>query len=1189
MDAGLRLQVYWSESHKMRLQAIKLAGFKSFVDPVTVPFPSNLCAVVGPNGCGKSNIIDAVRWVMGESSIKTLRGESMTDVIFNGANTRKPVGQASIELLFDNTEGRLAGEFASYSEVAVKRQVTRDGQSIYFLNNQKCRRKDITDLFLGTGLGPRSYSIIEQGMISDLIEARPEELRSYLEEAAGISRYRERRRETERRIGHTRDNLDRLNDLREELEQQLAHLQQQARAAEKYTELKREENELKAGLSGLRWKALAAQVRGRDEEINRLAVEQEARIADQRRVDAEVEAKRSTHHEMTDQLNQIQQRLFEQTTEIARIEQNIQTGDERARELDADLEQVNASLLKVRADMDADEQQLIGLRQELEEASPRQDESLSREQSSAEELRAVEQTRQQWQEEWDRFNEAAAGTRQRAEGQQSRIAGLEQAIERADSRVRALRVDVERLSGETAAEDVDPIKLMLETQETQLERINLEMEELTARIETRRGQNQSLTLTLDERKSALQALSGRHASLEALQQSALGQQDDQEVRWLERHGMAGQRRLAENMKVEDGWDQAVETVLGDHLQAVCVDGLDPLEQMLADFEQGHIGFLASDVAADVAASDTAPTDSDRLGDKVSGNPVVASLLHNIKTAPDLATAMAMRSRLNVGESVVTPDGVWLSANWLRVQRSRNAEAGVLRRQQELESLSRDMATASADVARLSEELDAGVAALQQDEAERDQQQKRLSEHQRAASETRARLGARQVQAEQVSNDLARANGEIEETLAHIEEDQSSLREARSLLQSALDAMEEDKTGRDQLIEQRDSITERLDAAREKARSESSQMHELALRVQALKSSMDSTGQAMTRLREQEQLLTQRRTDLEESIRASEEPRGKLREEREQQLKQRLEVENEMAEVRQKSGAVEHEIREMEQSRSGIEDQIEKVRASLEQVRLDRQALEVRRTTIEEQLQEDGQVLDEVLARVGEDSSEEEWEGKLTRAGNRIQRLGAINLAAIEEYQVRMERKQYLDAQNEDLEKALSTLQNAIRKIDVETRTRFRETFDQVNSKLQQFFPKLFGGGHAYLEMTGEDLLDTGVSIMARPPGKRNTNVHLLSGGEKALTAIALVFAIFSLNPAPFCLLDEVDAPLDDANVARYAELVKEMSRTVQFIFITHNKIAMEMGEHLMGVTMHEPGVSRLVTVDVDEAVAMAGA
>ena len=1166
----------------MRLQAIKLAGFKSFVDPTTVPFPSNLCAVVGPNGCGKSNIIDAVRWVMGESSAKTLRGESMTDVIFNGSNTRKPVGQASIELLFDNAEGRLTGEYAAYTEISVKRQVTRDGQSNYFLNNQKCRRKDITDLFLGTGLGPRSYSIIEQGMISDLIEAKPEDLRSYLEEAAGISKYKERRRETERRIRHTKDNLDRLSDLREELERQLERLERQAKAAERYTELKAEERELKAGLHALRWQVLSEQIKGRDDEINRLTIEQDARVADERRVESDIETRRATLTEMSDQLNEVQKRYYDHGTEIARIEDSIQFQNERVTQLRSDLEQVQENARKVQSDLANDEQQLTRFRSELDQTRPQQEAMSTQEQASAERLMAAETAMQEWQRAWDEFNQTAAETRQKGEVQQSRIQSLEEAIDRVNTRIQMLESNIERLGADTAAEEIPPLEDMLATQEEQLQRINQEMDTLTASIDSQRQENRTLNTTLDEKRGELQTMIGRHASLEALQQAALGQQDDASVDWLTRHGMADRKRLAENIRVEAGWDIAVETVLGDYLQAVCVDGIDALSSILGDFSSGHLNFVMASTITPAPS-----TGSDDLASKVSGDSSVNGLLAGIRTAPDLAAALALRGQLGAGESVVTPEGIWMGANWLRVARDIDTEAGVIKRQEELVSLGERIEALKIEVEALTADLESGMAALTQSESERDAQQKRLAEQQRAFGETRAQLGAKRVQAEQIQHDLERTRREVSEATEALEHDQDLLRTARNELQAAIDAMEVDEQRRDELVKHRESITSQLREAREKARTDSDAAHQLALRVQSLTSQIEGLGQAMARLREQEESLKNRRTSLEESIVASQEPQGQLKTELEEQLARRLEVENELSELRKRAEGVEHSIRELEQGRSGIEEQLEVLRGSLEKVRLDRQTLEVRRSTITEQLAEDKQDLDEVIARLPEDATEASWEEQLTRVGNRIQRLGAINLAAIDEFKVQSERKQYLDAQNEDLVKALDTLENAIRKIDIETRTRFKETFDKVNAKLQQLFPKLFGGGHAYLEMTGEDLLDTGVSIMARPPGKRNASIHLLSGGEKALTAIALVFSIFNLNPAPFCLLDEVDAPLDDANVVRYTNMVKEMSRTVQFIFITHNKVAMEMGEQLMGVTMHEPGVSRLVSVDVDEAVAMA--
>ena len=1167
----------------MRLQAIKLAGFKSFVDPTTVPFPTNLCAVVGPNGCGKSNIIDAVRWVMGESSAKTLRGESMADVIFNGSTTRKPIGQASIELLFDNTEGRLVGEYAAYNEISIKRQVTRDGQSNYFLNSQKCRRKDITDIFLGTGLGPRSYSIIEQGMISNLIEAKPEELRVYIEEAAGISKYKERRRETERRISHTKDNLDRLHDLRDELERQLHHLERQARAAEKYTEFKKDERNVRAQLHGLKWQSITTNAKAKEDNINRLQIEQEARIADQRRVDAEVEQKRQTMVQLGDESNDVQKRYYDLGTEIARVEDSIQFQNERNQELNRDLEQVSENWYKIRSDIDNDQRRLGELRHELGQTEPRQDEVRLSEETSGGQLIEAEQAMQAWQQNWEEFNILSAQSQNKGQVQQARIASLEQSIERLNQRLIVLNGDVERLEGLTVEQEISPLESMLETQEVQIARIEEELRELVDKIETQRVENQSLNSQLDEKRSSLQGVRGRYASLEALQQSALGQQDDAEMEWLQRHNMKNSTRLGEKLKVDDHWAVAAETVLGDYLQAVCVDGVDAVSAILGDFEKGSLNFMETNGGSAPMVDATMTP----LLSQLSCDVDLSHLMNGVMIAETLDEALAMRSKLQAGQSVITPEGIWLGVNWLRVSKDQDATAGVIKRQAELTSLEAQIEELQATVGDLTEGLEEGVAALQVAEKDRDNEQTRLAEQQRAFSETRAQLGAKKLQAEQIKTDLGRANDEIESNTIHVEEDQENLKLARNTLQGAMDDMEQNNLKRESMQHDRHEKQQQLEDARTRAREHRDASHQLALKIQSLNSQVTSTEQAMTRLQEQQALLAERKAALEVSINESEEPQVQLKQELAVQLEKRLSVEVELKNVRQKSEAIEHEIRNLEQERSRFEEQVEQIRTSLDQVRMDWQALEVRRTTIKEQLEEDGEALDDVLRAMPEDAEESSWEENLTRIGNRIQRLGAINLAAIDEFKVQSERKVYLDAQNEDLEKALQTLENAIRRIDVETRTRFKETFDKVNNKLQQLFPKIFGGGHAYLEMTGEDLLDTGVGLMARPPGKRNSSIHLLSGGEKALTAIALVFSIFSLNPAPFCMLDEVDAPLDDANVGRYSNLVKEMSRTVQFIYITHNKIAMEMAEQLMGVTMHEPGVSRMVSVDVDEAVALA--
>lgn len=1163
----------------MRLQAIKLAGFKSFVDPTTVPFPSNLCAVVGPNGCGKSNIIDAVRWVMGESSAKTLRGESMTDVIFNGSVSRKPIGQASIELLFDNVEGRLTGEYAAYSEISIKRQISRDAQSNYYLNGTKCRRKDITDIFLGTGLGPRSYSIIEQGMINQLIEAKPEDLRMYLEEAAGISKYKERRRETERRMRHTKDNLNRLGDLREELERNLHHLERQAKAAEKYKEYRQEERGVKAELQALRWQALSLEAKVKEENIQRLSNEQEARIADQRRVDAEVEQQRDGLSNLSEELNEVQRQYYNFGTEIARIEDGIQYQNERVGQLLKDLEELEANRAKVKTDLANDTQQIARLTAGLAQTEPEQRRFQELEESSGNSLLETEQSMQQWQHTWEEFNHVAAESRQQGEVQQSRIEHLELAIERQNNRLRALTTDIERLQGLTDEQEIAPLEAMQSTQQEQITRIEAELTTLTETIEQQREENTRLSELLDGKRSDLQLVLGRQASLEALQQAALGQQDDAEVAWLTTHGMADNLRLAEQLKVEDEWVLAVETVLGESLQAVCVPELDAVGELLGDFTSGSIKFITT------GASATAP--ADQLASKVSGDVDAMGLLHGVYIANSLSDALAMRSNLKQGESVVTTDGIWLGANWLRVRKSTDKEASVIRRQAELDALSKQIKSLQGEVAQYSSELESNVAALSQAESDRDQQQNRMAEQQRAFSETRAQLGAKRVQAEQVKVDIARASEEVQSCNHELEQDRTLLSAARHELQRAMDRMEQDTFKRTALTAERGTLQSQLDEARSTAKVNRESAHTLALKIQSLQAQISSAEQASTRSKEQEQSLEDRRVTIENAIKESQGPQENLKKELEDFLERRLKVEGELTKVRQNSEAVEFKIRELEQQRSGLEEQLETVRTSLEEIRLEYQSLDVRRATIQEQMIEEKADLEQVIAALTEEANEAEWEDKLRRMGNRIQRLGNPNLAAIDDFKVQSERKLYLDAQNEDLDKALTTLENAIRKIDVETRTRFKDTFDKVNGKLQTLFPKLFGGGHAYLEMTGEDLLDTGVGMMARPPGKRNSSIQLLSGGEKALTAIALVFSIFSLNPAPFCLLDEVDAPLDDTNVVRYSELVKEMSRTVQFIYITHNKIAMEMGEQLMGVTMYEPGVSRLVSVDVEEAVAMA--
>ena len=1165
----------------MRLRAIKLSGFKSFVDPTTVSFPSNLCAVVGPNGCGKSNIIDAIRWVLGESSAKNLRGDSMTDVIFNGSNTRKPVGQASIELLFDDAEGSLSGEFNRYSELSIQRKVTRDGTSLYLLNGQKCRRKDITDAFLGTGLGPRSYSIIEQGMISQLIEAKPEELRVYLEEAAGISKYKERRRETERRISRTKDNLERLTDLREELDRQIHHLQRQARAAERYKKLKEEERFARAQLYAVRWVELDDQVKSREEQIGRLQVEQEAVTAEMRSIDAGIEKQRALHTELSDTSNAVQKRYYDLGTEIARIEESIQYQQERASQLDQDLLQVTENQQQVESDLEADQARIEELSGKLETVEPDLQSAERKEQLSVSQLTEAEENMHEWQVRWDRFNDGAAESRQLAEVEQSRISHLDQSIDRLSDRLQALDEESQRLQRVKIEEEIGPLEERLAALTSELQGSQARVAEIVADIAQQRESNKLLSHDLDELRSGLQSQIGRRASLEALQQAALGQQDNPGVAWLERHALAEAKRLAEELQVDDGWDLAVETVLGDHLQAVCVDDIDAVANLLADFEKGSVGFLETGHESPQSGGE-----SRLLSSRVRSAYDISSWLNGIYVSADLGEALRLRSQLALHESVITKEGVWIGPNWLRLAIEKDAGAGIIKRQQELVQLQDRIALTERQVADAVAGVAAGDAQLIELESRREETQRIVAQQQKVEGEAQARLSACRVQAEQLKVDRTRTDKEIAESDVQVEQDRHDLSVSRQTWQHALNSMEADALQREELVKERDRNREILEQARLTVRNDRDATHHLALQKQSVRAQLDSTTEAVDRLTSQLQQLHNSRRAIQTAIEESDSPRNDLQRDLQVQLDARLTVEQELTSVRQQVEEIAHKLRELEQDRATTEEKTQQARENLDQVRMEWQALEVRRSTVKEQLEEDFK-LQEVVDSLPEGADEDSLEEQFLRVGKRLQRLGAINLAAIEEYQIQSERKQYLDAQNEDLEEALTTLQNAIRKINRETRTRFKETFDSVNNKLQQLFPKLFGGGHAYLEMTGEDLLDTGVGMLARPPGKRITSIHSLSGGEKALAAIALVFAIFSLNPAPFCLLDEVDAPLDDSNTGRYSDLVKEMSRTIQFVYITHNKIAMEMAHQLMGVTMHEPGVSRLVSVDMDEAVALA--
>ena len=1168
----------------MRLSKIKLAGFKSFVDPTTIHIPTNLVGIIGPNGCGKSNVIDAVRWVMGESSAKHLRGESMADVIFNGSNGRKPVGHAGIELVFDNTDGTLTGQYAGYNEISIRRQVSRDGTSNYFLNNTRCRRRDITDIFLGTGLGPRSYSIIEQGTISRLIEARPEDLRSFLEEAAGISKYKERRRETENRISHTRENLDRLNDLLEEIEKQLDKLKRQSRAAERYKELKEEERQVKAELLALRYSVMHGQSSARERAIQERELAMQSELAGQRSIEAELEKLRDSLTGANESFNTVQGHYYKLGADVARVEQAIKHHKESRQQQQQELSRAEQTLAEIETHINIDSARLQELARDLEALEPELVAATARTGQSQAALQDAEQAMHAWQQEWDEFNRRSAERAQAAQVERTRLDHLDRHLLQLDERLQRMDEEQQLLGGQSLGEELQQKAQACEVQETGLTGIQATLDNAVRRIADVRGGLEQQEQELSALQSVHHDTRGQLASLETLQHAALGQRSEQVTGWLMSSGLQGAQRLAQEIQAEPGWEHAVETALGFYLEAVCVDGLDDAAQLLGSLQQGALALFDTSVSGD---SGTSSDKGVALASKVTASWSMGALLDGVYATESLSQALSMRAGLACHESIITRDGVWIGKNWLRVARDSDEKAGVLEREREISELTTQTRAQAVNIEVLRQSIAAAREELLAAEAGREQLQSDYNQTQRAVSGLRAELAAVQSRLEQQHS--RREHVLMESEVLRVEKDSEAEAQsgARTRLQEALDAAAALSVEREERTRRQQQLSSMLDAARESARSDRQTMHELEIRVESMRTAQGATRQSLERMREQCQQLSTRRDELTAVLGQGDTPIIELESELEEMLSRRMTVEVQLGEARKHVEDIEHGTRELDQQRIRKERSVSTMREQVEQDRMAWQEIKVRSDTLLEQITASGFEYQLLLDLMDEAANVEVWAERVEKLELRIQRLGPINLAAIEEYEEESRRKVYLDAQLADLNEALSTLEGAISKIDRETRTRFKETFEKVNEGLQENFPTLFGGGQAYLELTGDDLLDTGVTVMARPPGKRNSTIHLLSGGEKALTAIALVFAIFRLNPSPFCMLDEVDAPLDDANVGRYCDMVRKMSEHVQFIFITHNKITMEMANQLTGVTMHEPGVSRLVAVDIDEAVKLA--
>lgn len=1059
----------------MQLKKIKLSGFKSFVDPTTVQVASNLVSVVGPNGCGKSNIIDAVCWVMGESSAKYLRGESLTDVIFNGSTARKPVGQASVELVFDNQDGSLEGEYASYAEISIRRQINRESaESTYYLNGTRCRRRDIIGIFLGTGLGPRSYSIIGQNMISRIVEAKPDDMRNYLEEAAGVSRYKERRRETENRMQHTKDNLARLNDVRVELDKQLSTLQRQANAAEKFKLLKQEERLVRGQLYGVQWRQLDNRLVNESLQIQQQATGLEARQTDLGELNLQIEYQREVEHQANEIFQEVQRRYYSIGNDITRLEQEIQHHEERIHQWKTDIQQVDNDWQTVKNEVETAQEQMQELTEEIIQLEPDAATANEAMQAALQEMEEIEEAMLDWQGQWDEFNQNTAKTAQNAQVEQTRIQHLEQKITSLTQQQAKLEQDKPQFDFDRFTHEIELLSEQIFEVDSQAEEYNQKIMDTRNQIQVLQTTQQQTTQKLDQIRNELQKARGQQASLEALQQTALGQRNNPIIEWLNQHELDKLPRLAQGIEVEAGWEYAVEKVLGAYLQAVCVDDLSEVASFVNELNQGSLCVFSKNPSA------TPQTTETQLLHKVKSPWPLDSLLANVYIAETEAAAFEMAKSLASHESVITPDGLWLGASWLKITRDESPEAGVFQREQELKQLAQSITELTLSHDEFEESLANCREQLKELENQRDDLQKAANQAHAQSAEVHAQQKMKQTQLAEQQKRAERFKLELEENNLQLDEANTELTKTRSVWQQAMSDLEQQAIQREQLNQKRETSRDRLQTARANLDDQREQAHQLEIRLQTSKSQQSAIKQTIVRLESQLTTLANRKQTLQNEL-DSAQPIENRRGDLSNLLSMRLIVDEDLSKARFSMESARQDSSDMEARKQDLETEVLHYRDRLEKLRVEWQGIKVKSESLIEQLTEAGLQLETILQDLPEEIDANEWQAKLENINLRITRLGAINLVAIEEYATCSERKQYLDKQCDDLQEGLTTLENAIAKIDKETRAKFKETFEIVNTRFQELFPIVFGGGKAYLELTGENLLDAGISVMACPP------------------------------------------------------------------------------------------------------------
>ena len=1168
----------------MRLNSIKLSGFKSFAEPTNFLLPGQLVGVVGPNGCGKSNIMDAVRWVLGESRASELRGESMQDVIFNGTTSRKAASRASVELVFDNADHRAGGQWGQFAEIAVKRVLTRDGTSSYFINNQAVRRRDVQDVFLGTGLGPRAYAIIGQGTISRIIESKPEELRLFLEEAAGVSKYKERRRETENRLSDTRENLTRVEDILRELNANLEKLEKQAEVAQKYHALQAEVT-LKQHQQWFlkRAEALAEQTKVvADAQSARTALE--ARMADLRHTEADLESVRQAHYAAGDQVNQAQGLLYEASTDVGRLEAEIRfvmEGRQRVEQRLVTLDEQLAQWATRKADAQAEIERLA----ELALLGEEQSELLAAQvQEQAQRLPEIE--------------DALGAAQTAANAQRGGVMQVQQQIQVLAAEQRSIEEQYRQASQRQERLTTDRSGLTLPDEDAlrDLQQQLDAAQEAGAVAEARQHELHDLLPQRDDARrlqqaevnsqSALQAdLSARLEALKALQEKV--KTDGRLQPWLAKHGLQDLQGLWSRIHVEQGWENALEGALRERLGALEVSRLEMLRSFASDAPPAKLSFFSPPLSGPVAQRSSLPRLADLLRIHDAGQMAVLSdWLAGCYTAASFEDAMQARSQLQSGESIYVKSGHVVTAYSVSFYAPDSEQAGLLARAQEIENLEKQVRAQKL----ICEETRSALVRAEAAYAEVSQS---LAAARREATQTQAQAHALQVEVLRLSQlaEQSRArSAQLDADLAEVQSQIDQLDERRLTAEGQFESLDlelaEQQERHAQLEEQVIEAQRTLAHAREQQRTLERQAQEASFAQRSLQSRNAELVRAIESATEQTASVhAEQERARDELVRLTD---TAAQAGLQNALALKMDREQALGALRSTYDDLTAKLRASDERRLLLERELDPLRQRITEFQLKEQAARLGFEQYEAQLQEaqaDLLALEQSIQSGNVRLSG--MQGDIDRLHREIAALGAVNLAALDELTAARERKQFLDSQSTDLTQAMQTLEDAIRKIDAETRELLAGTFEQVNGHFGRMFPELFGGGNARLVITGDEILDSGVQVIAQPPGKKNQTIHLLSGGEKALTAIALVFAIFQLNPAPFCLLDEVDAPLDDANTERYAKLVTSMSRETQFLFISHNKIAMEMAQQLIGVTMQEQGVSRIVAVDMESAISLA--